>query len=246
MANIIRINLTTKPVIQYYQHREDKEVLGSVRTCAVGGCPAVFVLNEPNLKTKMTKDWQYFLIAINYGMELDDISAILDYRLAFANQTGLTNPDKPKRDYILSKNLNATTDPSLDKDRTCSRNILTGVEEGQFLRLKLFDGNKPPPMKMGKSLPQTIAEINLEDYLYNPRDNIEMFCVANTVSVKEKGNTSVAPFPRGARYEWTGDNLPYTFIPHISRETILYPLKNLIKIPLGSKLPSPYRIYTAS
>ena len=240
----IEINSITTP--QLYQHKEDRDVFGYVRNCAVGGCPAVFVLNEPKLKTKMTKDWQYYLIAINYGMDLVDIAALLDYRLAFANQTGLRNPNKPKRNWIEEKNLNANDDPSLDKDRTCSRNVLTGEVAGETLRIKMFDGNKPPPMKLGKKLPQTIAEIRIEDYLYNPRDNREMFCVANTVSVKEKDNTSVAPFPRGAIYEWTGDNLPYTFIPHVSREIIYYPLQFLIKVPVQDGLPSPYRIYKST
>jgi hypothetical protein len=242
MSNV-RINLTTKPQIQYYQHREDKEVFGYIRPCAVGGCPAVFVLLEPQLKVEMTKDWQYYLIAINYGMALVDISAILDYRLAFANGTGLTKPDQPRRDYILEKNLNSPENPKLDKDRTCSRSILTGIEVGDYLKLNTMDGNNPPPMKPGKPRPQTIAEIRIEDYLYNPRENREMFLVANTVSVKEKGNTSVAPFPRGAIYDWTKDNLPYTFLPHVSRQVIYYSLKNLIKIPLGNTIPSPYRIY---
>lgn len=239
----IRISLTTKPKIQYYQHREDKEVYGYIRPCAIGGCPAVFVLLEPNLKTEMTKDWQYYLIAINYGMDLGDISAILDYRLAFANGTGLTNPNTPRRDYILEKNLNARENPRLDKDRTCSRSILTGTEVGDYLKLTTMDGNNPPPMKPGKSRPQTIAEIRFEDYLYNPRDNREMFLVANTVSVKAQGNTSVAPFPRGARYSWTNDNMPYTFVPHVSRQIIYYPLKNLRKVNASEGIPSPYRIY---
>lgn len=241
--SIVKISLTTKLKVQLYQHKEDKDVLGFVRPCAVGGCPAVFVLNEPLLKVEMTKDWQYYLIAINYNMTLENIAKILDDHLAFANETGLFDSVVPRRNYILGKDLNARELPRLDKDRTCSRSFLSGTVIGSKLRLNLFDGNKPPPMKIGKSLPQTIANIRLEDYLYNPKDNPELFLVANLVSFKEKDNTSISPFPRGAIYNWTGDNMPYTFLPHISRGIIDYDLNKLIKLDMSKPLPSRYRIY---
>lgn len=243
MSNV-RINLSLKPKIQYYQHLEDKEVFGYIRPCAAGGgCPAVFVLNEPNTKVIFTKDWQYYLIAINYGMDLVDVSALLHYKLAFANGTGFGKDGDPKRNYILERDLNSKRDPSLDKDRTCSRNIVTGIEVGGMLKLKTFDGNQAPPMKPGKPRPQTIAEIRFEDYLYNPRDNREMFVVANEVSTKFGGNTSVPPFPRGILYSWTNDNFPYSFLPLVSDEVIYYPLQFLRKVDPKEGIPSPYRIY---
>lgn len=226
-----------------YMHKEDRDTDifgGGVRTCAVGGCPAVFVLNEPTLKTKLDKNWQYYLIAMNYNMTLENISLLLHFQLAFANGTGFGDDSDPRADYILGKNLTSPL-PILDKDRTCSRNVLTGIESGEHLVLKLFDGNQPPPMKPGKRLPQTKEEINIWDYLYNPRDNPEMFCVANRVTTKPGNQTSVAPFPRGAQYDWTGNNNNYSFIPHISREVVKYPLKYLTRVTVK---PSPYRIVT--
>src|SRR5690349_16298584 len=91
----------------YYMHKEDKEsgvFLDDVtrrprlRTCATeGGCPAVFVLNEPLLKVTLDKQWQYAMIAWNYNMTLEDVSLILDKNLAFCNEEGFRSG--PRRNY---------------------------------------------------------------------------------------------------------------------------------------------------
>lgn len=241
----VEINCGKKP--QLYMHKEDQDTdifdtSSGVRPCAAtGGCPAVFVLKEPALKVNLTKDWQYYLIAINYNMTLDNVSDLLHYHLAFANNTGFGKDGSPRRNYILERDLNSDELPKFDKDRTCSRSVLTGTEVGGYLKLTLFNGNLPPPMKLGKPRPQRIQDINIDDYLYNPREHRWMFCVANRVTTKPGGITSVAPFPRGAIYNWTGDNLPYTFVPHVSTQTIYYPLRHLVKV---NTLPSPYRIVT--
>lgn len=240
-------SVVTPPQVQLYFHREDKDTDifdGGVRDCAVGGCPAVFVLNEPRLKVQMDMHWQFYLRAINYKMSLENVFLILDDALAFANNSGFDNLDNPgKKDFFFGR-TNYPEYPRLEKDRTCSRNVLTGVEEGSLLKVVTFDGNKPPPMKPGKIRPQRLQDVRLEDYLYNPREHPWMFCVANRITTKPGNQTSIAPFPRGAIYEWTGDNLPYTWIPHVSTETIYYPLRYFIKIPLGNPKPSPYRIVT--
>lgn len=236
-----------------WMHREDRDTDlwgGGVRPCAVGGCPAVFTLNEPNLKTKITKHWQFYLRAINYNMTALNVSLLLHFELAFCNGTGFGDNTDPKRDYILGNNLSVLDSsglpayPLFDKDRTCSRNILAGREVGDYVELELFNGNFPPPMKPGKSLPATLAEAKLEDYLYNPKDHPWMFIVANRVTNKPFNQTSVAPFPRGAMYPWTGNNNNYSFVPHISREKIFYPKKYLIRLNPNLPLPSPYRIVT--
>jgi hypothetical protein len=232
-----------------YMQKEDKESGiwgGGLRSCAVGGCPAVFNLyKDPPLKVVLTKQWQYYLIAINYNMTLENISLILDYRLAFANGTGFRKPDTPRRNFILEQDLDAVDEngkpayPKFDKDRTCSRSVMTGTEMGSVLRVAIHDGNGLPPLKSGRAYPQKISDIRLEDYLYNPKDHRWMFFAANTVTATRGDTSSVAPFPRGARYEWTGDNELYTWLPHVSRHDIYYPLEYLEKT---NRIPSPYRI----
>lgn len=256
MTNI-RISLTTEkaPVEmpQLWMHKEDQytdifDTDSGIRECANGGCPAVFTLLTPPLKVNLDKNWQFFLIAINYNMTLENISLILDTHLAFCNDSGFRSGEL--RNFILGKDLNGVDEkgrpayPRFDKDRTCSRNLLSGEVVGDLLRLSTMDGNQPPIMKPGKKHPQTIADIRLEDYMYNPKDHPWMFVVANRVTVKSGGVTSIAPFPRGAQYPWTGNVNNYTFIPLVSRHQIYYPLKYLERLDMSKPLPSPYRIVT--
>jgi hypothetical protein len=108
------------------------------------------------------------------------------------------------------------------------------------LKVQTFDSTKPPPLKEGRNYPSNISQINPDDYLYMPQYNREMFLVANIVSA----DSEVVQFPRGGLYSWTRDNTPYSFMPHVSHPgygDILYPLDNLVKLPLGSPVPSPYR-----
>lgn len=232
---------------EIWMHKEDQDTdifstSSGIRTCASGGCPAVFPLLEPRRKVVINRDWQYYAIAINYNMQLINIFHLFDDHLAFCNNgAGFYNADNPrKRDYFFNR-LNYAENVRFDKVRTCSRNVMTGTVEGDNLRVFTMDGNLPPPMKPGKSLPRTQAEINLDDYLYNPREHPWMFVVANRVTVKPGRQTSVAPFPRGAQYPWTGDNYNYSFLPLVSCEPVLYPLEHLEK---RQTLPSPYRVVT--
>lgn len=106
-----------------WMHLEDKAVQGYIRSCAP--CPAVWVLkDDPHVV--FGEQWQYYLVAINPGMTLENVMLLLDYRLAFANRLGLTNPNDPRNDYITRAVL-GRKDPQLDKVRTCSRNVLTGT-----------------------------------------------------------------------------------------------------------------------
>jgi|SRR5690349_12246693 len=230
---------------QLWMQKEDIDALGTVRSCASPGCPAVFTLNEPKTKVRLTKDWQFYLRAMNYNMTLGNVFLLLDDHLAFCNNgAGFNNLDNPgKRDYFFNR-TNYPEFPRFDKDRTCSRNLLAGEVVGDKLKVTTFNGNLPPPMKPGKALPQTLSQVNIEDYLYNPRDHRWMFVVANRVTTKPGNRTSVAPFPRGATYSWTGDTNTYSFLPLVSTETILYPLKYLQKLDMSKPFPSPYRIVT--
>lgn len=138
----VGIPASTLPPIQYpplWVHKEDiasgvflnEEGNPVLRPCATsGGCPAVFVLREPLLKVVLNMHWQFALAGWNYGMIPADVATELHFRLAFANQTGLGNPNIPRNNY-LSWDKNDTgypENPRFDKDRTCSRSIMTGTE----------------------------------------------------------------------------------------------------------------------
>lgn len=262
--NTIQAEIPVPSTIQLYQLREDREVFGGVRSCAP--CPAVFTFkDDPHVV--MSQQWQYYLIAINYNMVLDDIYLILDTHLAFANGTGFRSDLDLRADFFHNKDLKYPP-PNLDKVRSCSRNVVTGVEEyslrfalqnllqgflrasrrsvvsvlasKNLLNVKTFDSTKLPPLKEGRIYPQSVAEIDPTAYLYMPQYNREMFCVADIVNKSGE----VVQFPRGGLYSWTHDNTPYTFLPHISNPSygsILYPLEYLNKLPIGSPVPSVYK-----
>ena len=220
-----------------WMHQEDQQVFGSLRDCALGGgCPAVFTLLEPNLKVPLTRDWQYYIRAINPGMSPARVAAIFGYFRAFCNGTGLGDPDDPRANFLQNEDLLAPF-PQFDKDRTCSRSVMTGTVDGSFLLAQTFDGNIRPPLKPGRTYPAKLADVDLDDYLYAPRTHPWLFFSANIVG--ERGQ--VVPFPNGAVYAWTGDGAPRTFLPHVSRHQVRYPLSRLRKLTEAEPVPSPYR-----
>jgi len=228
------------PQVQLYQYGEDEQVLGEVRGCAAGGCPAVMILKD-NPDTIFDKQWQFFLYAINQGMPPNAIIALMGDGKALMNNTGIGDPNSPRANYISGTDLREP-EPRLDKLRTFARNIHAGVEMGQDLLVKTFDGNNPPPLKPGKTYPETLAEVNLDDYLITPRTNLEMFLVCNNIKTKPGNQTSIFPFDNGGRYDWTPEPTEmYSFFPLVSKFQILSPLGNWIKIPPGTTPPSHYR-----
>ena len=219
-----------------WMHKEDRAAQGYIRSCAP--CPAVWVLKDDQ-HVYFGKQWQFFLAAINPGMTLENVMLLLDYRLAFANRTGLTNPNDPRADFITGKHLDRRP-PQLDKVRTCSRSVLTGVVVGDALKVLLFDSRQPPPLKPGRTYPSHIEDVDPDDYLYLPQRHPWMFLAANVVNKAGE----VVQFPRGAVYSWTGDNTPRSFVPHIYNPTfgdVMYPLDLLQPLRAEQPIPSPYR-----
>lgn len=249
---MLPINISVGQRKQYYVHKTDQEILGRIRPCAsdpdvispnTEGCPAVWVLNEPTLKTRVTFHWQIALCVWNYAMPPRKVMAQLGYKRALANGTGFGDPNDPRRNYITGEGV-GKPDPQFDKDRTMSLSMLTIESEDDGIGvLKTFDGNLPPPMKPGKSLPPiTVIQTGnykdyFDDYLYNPRDNWEMFFALNIINLSGQ----LVPFDGGGLYPWFFNNTkPVCFFPHVSREKIRYSLDLLRKLPLGSPRVNPY------
>lgn len=258
------------PGIVPYMQTEDRTAFGYIRSCA--SCPAVFVMKDDN-HVLITRQWQYYMLAINPTMTLENVYFLLDNNLAFCNSTGFRNDADPRADWFHNKDLTYKS-PQFDKVRICSRNVVTGVEQfsliqavkavanvlqarlragkgtledirkailTKVLNVSTFDSRFAPPLKPGKIYPTKISEIDPDDYLYLPQHNREKFIVANIVN----RSGEVVQFPRGGLYSWTNDDTPYSFLPVISNPSygpVLYPLENnLIKLPVGSAVPRPYR-----
>lgn len=107
-----------------WMHLEDRAVFGYIRSCAP--CPAVFVMKDDQ-HVEIDEQWQYALVAANSLMTLENVMLLMDYRLAFANRTGVTNPNDPRADFITGRHTTRRP-PQQDKVRTTSRSVLTGVQ----------------------------------------------------------------------------------------------------------------------
>ncbi len=129
-------------------------------------------------------------------------------------------------------------DPEFDKVRTCALSVLTGSVSGKHLIVTMLDGSQEPPLKEGRSYPERVEDINLDDYLFTPQTHRHLFFVANII--RRDGRT--VPFPHGAVYDWTNDGKPYTWLPHVKRAQfeVRYPLSKLIQLLPGAEIPSPY------
>lgn len=228
------------PAVPLYMHREDREI-GIVR--AEDNAPTVHDLYDGGRNMPLNKQWQYYLIAINPGMELRYVAGILNYHLCFANGTGFghPDPDEPRKaNYILNEDLDGPL-VAVDKPRTISRSVLTGVEYQSdagnwYLILDMLNVLQNPPLKPGRSYPQTIGEIRPDDYMYLPRTHPQYFCAAANVTLGGR----IFPWDHGAIYDWTGDGQKRTFFYHIARDVIKYPLWKLKKLAPGSPPPYPY------
>jgi hypothetical protein len=221
------------------QYGEDKQVLGSVRACASGGCPAVMILNDAP-DTIFDKQWQFFVYAINKVMSLNAIIALMGDAKALMNNTGFGDDADPRRNWLTGNNMDKK-DPRLDKLRTFSR-ATHAVLDYDATRYKVltFDGNQPPPLKPGRVYPQTLEQVNVDDYLMTPRTHPHLFMDCNNNKNKPGGLTSIFPFANGAVYYWTVQpGEMFSFFPLVSWfSTVLSPKKNWNRV---TAIGAPYR-----
>lgn len=223
------------PSVPLWQHKDDPELGAAAPERVRIPTPQVYTLHEKAMA--VTEQWQYFIRAINHNMNLKKVSAIFGSRRAFCNLKGFNDPQHPPRaDYLLRENLDGK-DPEFDKIRTCGLSVMTGQEREGELFVAMLDGSKPPPLKEGRSYPERVQDINVDDYLFIPQTHRHFFFAANIIN--RRGET--VPFPNGAFYDWTGDGRPYTWLPHVSRFEVRYPLANLMQLPAGAAIPSPYK-----
>jgi hypothetical protein len=238
--------------LQLYQCLEDENNPWwkfKVRDCAYPanssghGCPAVFMIID-DADTKFTDQWQFYLIAINEGMRLNNISALMGPTKALMNKTGVGNG---KRNVVMDEDLNGEF-PKLDKLRTFALNSHAGYDDGTYVYLTTMNGENPPEMKIdpatGKPFPQprTKSEIVRSHYKYLPETHRHLFLDCSNVRVKPGGVISYGPFDNGLRLPWTGDNEMHQFFPFTSRKAeVKSPLRYWRKIPKGSPFPSPFR-----
>jgi hypothetical protein len=165
-------------------------------------------------------------------MSIQHVAALFGPTKAFTNR-GLNDI---RADYLQGSNMDAP-ELEFDKVRTCALSVLSGEVQGDMLQVEMMDGSKPPVLKSGRSQPQNIQDINLDDYLFTPQTHRHLFFAANIV----RPNGKVRPFPHGALYPWTNDGQFCTWMPHVSRFPVHYPLSQLMRLPSGAPIPMPYK-----
>lgn len=236
------------PGYALYQLRDDYATDGGPRSCSFGGCPAVvdFVDNPPDVF--FTKDWQYYLWAINKEMWANNSSAIVSlmgYTKAFMNRTGIDNPEDERRNYLTQSHLDAPKDPATDKFRSMNLNTHLGRDDGTWMYPLALNGTQPPPMKPGRTRPQTLASVNPDDYLIMPWTH--PFYFIDCVNVKWKPDTQTldyGQFANGAvrSYAPYNDGLPHTLFPFVtSFMNVKTPLGWWRKLRPGEPFPSAIR-----
>lgn len=239
---MIQIKVSIKQEsVQLYQHRKDEGVFGGIRSCAP--CPAVFVLKgDPH--SRISRQWQYYLLAINYNMTPENVASLLHYRLAYCNFTGLGHDSDPRANFITGDENTTLPLPNHDKVRTNSLNVLTGTEQlniKESIRLA-FKDLYSPTYKDGRRQLRFAATRNMLNVVtfdsrknpplkpgrtyprnrseINPDDYLYMPQTHRhmfLVANVVKMNGDVYQFPRGATYPWVDDGLtPYSFLPHIN------------------------------
>lgn len=182
----------------------------------------------------LTRDWMFYIRAINHAMSLQHVIALFDYQKAFCNGTGLGD-DGDRRKNWLQDDGRIAEDIQFDKVRTCILNTHTGVEVGTVLRLETLDGNQPPPMKAGRKHPLRVEDIRVDDYLYTPQSHRWLFFAANNINTKDV----VTPFAHGGFYPWFGER-PATWLPLVSRFPVSIALEYVRRLADGAAIPSPY------
>lgn len=227
--------------LKLYQIGDDLKFLGEIRSCAYGGCPGVATLID-EADTVFDKYWQFYEIAINWGMSLNNISNLNGTAAALMNKTGSGNPDR--RDWILGENLSAEKDCQLDKLRSFCLNTHYGHDDGTFAYLEHMNGNNPPLMKIDPSTgkphpqPESIEEIVPDHYLMLPSNPIYRPYFLDCTNVKWKPDTQTLAYGSFAHGLLGEDGKLHSFFPFVSE-------KSEVKVPLTKlnivdSFPSPF------
>jgi len=256
--------------VQRYMVREDRDIFGGIRSCApcpavfvLKDDPHVYLDKQWQFYIRaINYNQELKYVIANFGFTLAYCNGTgfgdpADPRANFL--TGQRLDQKlPQFDKVRTnsrsvltgveqyslvqaiKDAKSLVQSFLERKSGTLRTVRESLTAKNMLKVTTFDGRKPPPLKPGRSYPDRVEDVNIDDYVYNPQLNREMFLVCNIV----RPNGSVVQFDNGGLYSWTGDSTPYTFLPHISNPQfgdVTIPLSWLQKLPIGSPIPSPYR-----
>jgi N-acetylmuramoyl-L-alanine amidase len=219
--------------VPLWQHKDDQALRSKAPDRPHVADPAVFMMHES--RVEITKQWQFFIRAINYGMKLHHVSQLFGYKKAFTNR----HKNDLRADHLQGLNLDRKN-PEFDKVRTCALSVMTGTVSGDHLLVQMMNGSEPPPLKPGRTYPERVEEIDPDAYAFTPWTHRHLFFAAN---ITKRGGRKISPFPHGAVYDWTNDGRIYSWMPHVAPAgvKVRYPLSNLVRLEPAAPIPSPYK-----
>jgi hypothetical protein len=203
---------STPAPVQQATHRVARDIeLGVIRDVAPN--PEVRFFGE--YRTKITEQWQYYVRAVNYAMEVRHVSAI------FLNDRMVTNGTAwgdtySRANYFLREALDQEL-PEWGKQYT------SGGAKVRMIGnvVQSFNGLLPPPLKPGRTYPVRVEDANIDDYLHTPYSTSWLFFDCHNVG--EDG--SYDPWPNAGVYP--GDPIPRTWMPfvtnHTATQALIYP-----------------------
>lgn len=175
--------------------------------------PMVYWWKEESMP--ISKEWQLYLCAMNYGMELRYVSALLGNSKAFCNGTGFGDDDE-RQNWILQTNLDSRILPAFSKCFTCGGatvEIVDGV-------VTMMDGSRNPELRSDLFYPLTRQQaLDPASYKYLPETHPHLFFACVNVN----DDFTPTPFPNGALYSWYGTT-PVSFLPHVAKSRMDYPV----------------------
>ncbi len=203
---------------QLYRIKHDYELPEGVRPTA--NAPEVFRL-EPNTSTKFTEAWQRFCFRLvkEQRPDLSDNALakkfIKIYDAAFMNDNRFRDG---RANFITREHLSNELPRIFNL--VCGGNVLAGTEDGEDLIVETLDGREPPPSNVS---PAT------HPWLF------QKATIITTIKLQKIGDMQtfkVIRFPELSPAD--------SIVPIVSIVPVRFPLDKLIKLPLGSPIPSPY------
>jgi hypothetical protein len=131
--------------IDDYKYISNTTIKGPVRdvvTITNTSLPEVYRL-KPFHSVGLNATLQWLWKNINPEIGGEKWSTLLDYKLAWCNSSGFGQPDKPRANYVLGKNI-GNNDPYFDFSRYCGGAFFKGVIDDSLLRIDAISAFNPP------------------------------------------------------------------------------------------------------
>lgn len=203
---------------QLYRVKHDFELPDGIRQKAPN--PEVFRL-EPHSGTPFTQEWQRFsfkwIKEQSPDLSQSDLATkfIHIFDAAFMNKNRFRDG---RANFITGENL----DHELPRvfPLVCGGNVLAGTEDGDDLIVETMNGSEPPPSNVS---PDTHPWLFQKATIVT---RIKLDIVDGVQRFKVNRFPELSP----------ADSI----VPILSMTTVRYPLNKLVRLPLGSPIPSPY------